>query len=65
MDGTVIRIAASTLANLPSGTPALRGNAKRIVATGLRTRSASPQICLPIVGIKLEALVRARCRHAP
>jgi hypothetical protein len=32
LDGTVIRIAASTLASLPSGTPALTSNAGRIMA---------------------------------
>jgi glucose/arabinose dehydrogenase len=36
LDGTVIRIAASTLASLPSGTPALTSNAGRIIATGMR-----------------------------
>jgi glucose/arabinose dehydrogenase len=36
LDGTVIRIAANTLASLPSGTPALTSNAGRIIATGMR-----------------------------
>jgi glucose/arabinose dehydrogenase len=36
LDGTVVRIDAATLANLPSGTPALTNNASRIVATGMR-----------------------------
>jgi PKD repeat protein/glucose/arabinose dehydrogenase len=36
LDGTVIRIEPGTLANLPSGAPALTSNASRIVAAGMR-----------------------------
>jgi glucose/arabinose dehydrogenase len=55
-DGTVIRIAASTLASLPSGTPALTSNAGRIIATGMRnpfritTRSGTSEVWLGDVG---------------
>jgi glucose/arabinose dehydrogenase len=56
LDGTVIRIAASTLASLPSGTPALTDNAGRIIATGMRnpfrltTRPGTSEIWLGDVG---------------
>ena len=56
LDGTVIRIAASTLASLPSGTPALTSNANRIVATGMRnpfritTRPGTSEVWLGDVG---------------
>jgi glucose/arabinose dehydrogenase len=36
LDGTIIRITASTLANLPSSTPALTDNASRIISYGMR-----------------------------
>jgi PKD repeat protein len=36
LDGTIIRITAGTLANLPSGSPALTDNASRIIAYGMR-----------------------------
>jgi PKD repeat protein len=56
LDGTVIRIAASTLASLPSGTPALTSNAGRIIATGMRnpfritTRPGTSEVWLGDVG---------------
>ncbi|HEY2958684.1 MAG TPA: PA14 domain-containing protein [Actinomycetota bacterium] len=56
LDGTVVRIAASTLANLPGGTPALTDNASRIVATGMRnpfritTRPGTSEVWLGDVG---------------
>jgi glucose/arabinose dehydrogenase len=56
LDGTVIRIAASTLASLPSGTPALTSNAGRIIASGMRnpfritTRPGTSEVWLGDVG---------------
>jgi glucose/arabinose dehydrogenase len=56
LDGTVIRIAPSTLASLPSGTPALTSNAGRIIATGMRnpfritTRPGTSEVWLGDVG---------------
>jgi glucose/arabinose dehydrogenase len=56
LDGTVNRIAASTLASLPSGTPALTSNAGRIIATGMRnpfritTRPGTSEVWLGDVG---------------
>jgi glucose/arabinose dehydrogenase len=56
LDGTVIRIAASTLENLPGGTPALTDNTSRIIAAGMRnpfritTRPGTSEIWLGDVG---------------
>jgi glucose/arabinose dehydrogenase len=56
LDGTVIRIDASTLASLPGGTPALTDNAGRIIATGMRnpfritTRPGTSEVWLGDVG---------------
>jgi glucose/arabinose dehydrogenase len=36
LDGTIVRITASTLANLPSSSPALTDNAGRIISYGMR-----------------------------
>jgi glucose/arabinose dehydrogenase/PKD repeat protein len=36
LDGSIIRITASTLANLPSSSPALTDNASRIISYGMR-----------------------------
>ena len=36
LDGSIIRITASTLANLPSSSPALTDNASRIISHGMR-----------------------------
>jgi glucose/arabinose dehydrogenase len=54
--GALIRIAANTLASLPSGTPALTSNAGRIIATGMRnpfritTRPGTNEVWLGDVG---------------
>ncbi len=56
LDGTVVRIDAATLADLPAGTPALTDNASRIVASGLRNpfrftvRPGSDEVWLGDVG---------------
>jgi len=71
LDGTIIRIKASTLAKLSRGKPALTGNTNRIVATGMRnpfritTRPGTSEVWVGDVGWNNWERSTGSCRAAP